>query len=110
MSDGIQRIAGITGLNPISEHELFKDGKPITEIGNLAYGLAKGAVQDKRRVQEEALMLSRMEGLTFEEAFNRIRAQKKQESIEDGYSGFLGIACMIAMIPAMLLVSIFSEE
>jgi len=109
MSDGIQRIAGITGLNPISEHELFRDHNPLKEVGGFAHDLAKGAVQERREMKAEALMMARTDGLTFEEAFAKIREVKKQKAVEGGYSGLFGIACTILLIPFIVLISIFDE-
>ena len=110
MSDGIQRIAGITGLNPISEHELFRDHNPLQEIGGFAHGLAKGAVQDRRKLEAEAMMKARNEGLTFDEAFGIIRERKRNEAFENGHTGLFGIACLILAIPVIVLTSIFDED
>jgi hypothetical protein len=110
MPNGIQRIAGITGLNPISEHELFRDHNPLKEVGGFAHDFAKGAVQERKQMQAEAMMMARSEGLTFDEAFAKIKALKKERAIESGYTGLFGIACLVFAIPLIVMTSIFDED
>lgn len=107
MSD-IQRISGISGLNPITEHELWRDHDPFKEIGEFGLGIAKSVAENSREIRSKTAARMVNNGESYDEARNAVIAERQKE-YED-VASFGDIVMLIILSPFLLLSAILGDE
>lgn len=108
MSDGIQRISGITGLNPVTEHELWRDHDPFNEIGTFAVDLARSASDHRKNVNAKAAARAVETGEDYDVARKAVLDGIKEEN--SGLATFGELFLLLILSPFLLLSIFLGDE